>query len=410
VNEPSIPSPRRFLGAFCLLAISCLSLGGCALPEASVARKSSPLRVDFRPPTSRPVDDGGVGLPQGGPNDVARFLAGMPNRVRGDFQKTAAWKDHAGQMDVRWDRAEGRLSPIRSFRQTQLVGTGDGHVFYPFGGPDFLHADAFFPKAGTYALVGLEAIGNIPDLSSLTETQIATSLRGLQTSISSSLDYSYFLTKDMRLDLASTNLKGVLPVLYVYLARSGHRIHSVDDVHITSSGTIAAGRSGTAPGVRLSCSGCTVYYFKTDLSNSGSGRYQRYMANHRPGTTFIKSASYLLHNSHFSNIRGAIMKNSKAVLQDASGIPYRYYRSAGWDTELFGNYQRTLDMFKSYYQADLRQAYLAADPKPLKFGVGYTNTPSETCLILAKPGRDGTVNASAEPFGGYEVRKAIAIE
>ena len=112
-----------------------------------------------------------------------------------------------------------------------------------------------------------------------------------------------------------------------------------------------------------------------------------------------------MHRGGFSNIRAAIMKNSKAVLQDASGIPYRYYQSAGWDTELFGNYVRTLDMFKSYYQADLRAAYQAAGPKPLKFGVGYTNQPSETCLILAKPGR--TTTASAQP---YEVRRAQAIE
>ena len=159
-------------------------------------------------------------------------------------------------------------------------------------------------------------------------------------------------------------------------------------------------------GVRLSCSGCTVYYFRTNLSNSGSGRFQRYMAANAPGTTFIKSASYLLHGGSFSDIRGAIMKNSQAVLQDASGIPYRYYRTAGWSTQLFGNYQRTLDMFKSYYQADLRAAYQSAGQKPLKFGVGYTNAPSETCVILARPPA-ATVSASAEP---YEVRPAIAIE
>ncbi|MGI9243957.1 MAG: hypothetical protein ACR2RV_24385, partial [Verrucomicrobiales bacterium] len=181
----------------------------------------------------------------------------------------------------------------------------------------------------------------------------------------------------------------------------GHRIHSVDYVHLTSSGQIAAGHSGSAPGVRLSCSGCTVYYFKTNLSNSGSGRFQRYMANHAPGTTFIKSASYLLHGGGFSNIRSAIMKNSQAVLQDASGIPFRLYQKAGWGAELFGNYTRTLDMFKSYYQPDLRQAFVSSAPRPLKFGVGYTFTPSETCLILATP---------PSVAGAYEVRRAVSAE
>ena len=129
------------------------------------------------------------------------------------------------------------------------------------------------------------------------------------------------------------------------------------------------------------------------------------MANNSPGTTFIKSASYLLHGGEFSNVRRAILANSSAVLQDDSGIPFRFYQDEAWSTELFGNYVRTLDMFKAYYQADLRGAYTAADPQPLKFGVGYTFTPSETCLILA--GRPGTARTSAAPG---EVRPAIVIE
>ena len=237
----AIPSARPLSSAV-LLALASFLFTGCGTPNAGVANREEPLRLDFRPGSERPIDDGGLGMPTGGPNDVARFLAGMSSRLRPDFQKTKTWETHRTQIDVRWDRAEGRLAPIRSFRRAELAGLGQGHVFYPFGGPDFLYADAFFPNAGTYTLVGLEAIGNIPDLSSLSEAQIATSLRGLQTSISSSLDYSYFLTKDMREDLARTNLKGVLPILYVYLARTGHRIHSVDYVHLTSSGQIGSGQ------------------------------------------------------------------------------------------------------------------------------------------------------------------------
>ena len=401
----SIPKLKLF-GALGLLASVLISLNSCALPKAGVANRMEPLRFDFRPPADPNVFAlESVGLPVGGADDTARFLAGLTNRSRDDFQSTAAWEDHQLQMDARWKRAELRLAPIRAFRNRELASHGSGHVFYPFGGPDFLYANAFFPDAGTYALVGLEEIGEIPQLDALSVPEIATSLRGLQTSISSSLDYSYFLTKDMRGDLAETKLKGVLPVLYVYLARTGHRIHSVDFVHLTSSGQIAAGHGGSAPGVRLSCSGCTVYYFKTNLSNSGSGRFQRYMANHAPGTCFIKSASYLLHSGEFSNIRDAIMAHSKAVLQDASGIPFRDYQKAAWGTRLFGNYVRTLDMFRDYYQPDLRQAYSRSAPKPLEFGVGYTFTPNETCLILAtRPG------AETAPTNPIEVRRATAVE
>ncbi len=96
-----------------------------------------------------------------------------------------------------------------------------------FSGPDFLYANAFFPKAKTYvhgrARTGRRdprphhaaRLDSAPDL-----TQLRNSLRWI-------LQYSYFITSQMSSDLQRGRLTGTLPVLYVFLARSGKTIREV---------------------------------------------------------------------------------------------------------------------------------------------------------------------------------------
>ena len=86
-----------------------------------------------------------------------------------------------------------------------------------FSGPDFLYANAFFPEAKTYLLSGLEPVGAIPNITERT----VESLPRIQQSIGTSLRLSFFITRQMRDQLAGGDLAGTLPILYVYIARSG---------------------------------------------------------------------------------------------------------------------------------------------------------------------------------------------
>ncbi|MEM0897645.1 MAG: hypothetical protein AAGJ79_12260, partial [Verrucomicrobiota bacterium] len=358
-------------------------------PAPVPAGSLSPNSVEVR--RAVPVDEGRA-YAITTPNEQARFLAGQSGRASSyaALRSTAYWRNHAYQMDIRWKRASGRLGSIRSWQRGALAGVpaAGNTVFYPFGGPDFLYAHSFFPNARTYLLCGLEPVGSVPNLNAMSDGELNFALQGLQTSIASSLDYSYFITKDMRVDLSRTKLRGVLPVLLVYLARTGHTIHAVEAVGMTSSGEIAASSKG-GDGIRIRCSTSfgtsrTVCYFRTDLSNSGGDRFHRLMAAHRPGVTFIKSASYLLHSGGFSKTRAAIERYSEAIVQDPSGIPYKYLIDGEWNIRLHGNYEGTLDMFRRYYQADLHGAYQRSGGTRLGFGVGYRFDPSVSSLLVAR--------------------------
>jgi hypothetical protein len=320
-------------------------------------------------------------------NDVARFLAGLSGNSSNleNLRRSQIWKGHASNMDQRWSRSSARLSKIRSWRRGALSGVGNGTVFYPFGGPDILYTTTFFPNANTFYLVGLEPVGSVPDLTTMSDAQLGSALSGIETSVSTALDFSFFITKDMRRDLQSTPLQGALPILYAFLARTDHSISSVERVSLTSSGGVVKSSNGN--GVRIRCSGSggakTVHYFRYDLSNSGGGGFDKLMRSNGSGTTFLKSASYLLHSNEFSNIRSSILAGSNAILQDPSGVPYSYYQSGSWDVTNYGNYVRTLDMFSEYYQPNMVTAF-EANSSRLGFGIGYVYTEGESSLVLAR--------------------------
>ena len=152
-------------------------------------------------------------------------------------------------------------------------------MFYMFCGPDFLYADAFYSKATTYVLSALEPPGSVPDL-----TQTAARrrrCRALQCRAFARLDpelLSFFITKQMKVDLHAGQINGTLPILYVFLARSGKTIRSVSPVALDDKGAVHFANENPGPnatrGVRIIFAGSdgverTLYYFSTDLSNSG---------------------------------------------------------------------------------------------------------------------------------------------
>ena len=73
-------------------------------------------------------------------------------------------------------------------------------------------------------------------------------------------------------------------------------------------------------------------------------------------TTFFKATSYMPHHKGFTIIRDEVLDQSAAVLQDDSGIPYRFFDAARWQVQLYGDYERPYGSFKWLEQPDLRKA------------------------------------------------------
>src|SRR5215831_17969534 len=163
-------------------------------------------------------------------DDTARFLAGLQpssNSPLAAFTNDPAWVSHARNLNSMFAREESvQLSKVREFSKKYLSDKHDT-MLYMFSGPDFLYATSFFPNASTYVLAGLEPVGEIADLAGLDPWTINGELRNLELSMSSLFNFSFFITQNMKSQPREGPVYGTLPILYVFLARTGKTIHKV---------------------------------------------------------------------------------------------------------------------------------------------------------------------------------------
>jgi hypothetical protein len=339
-------------------------------------------------------------------NDTARFLAGLPpaaNSPLAILTQDPLWQDHARHFNSIFAREDSNtLSRVRAFSKEHLPDKHDTLLYF-FSGPDFLFAASFFPTASTYVLAGLEPVGSIPQLTSLSVPTVEGSLRSIENSLGSLLSFSFFITKNMKTQLSNGPVYGTLPILYVFLARTAKTIHDVASVGLDEKGNIQildepAGAAATnqkairsaARGIRIVFSHengpkQTLYYFSTNLADSSVAHsgFLAFCERLGPADSFIKSASYLLHGSGFGRARVFLLNHSAMILQDDSGIPFAYFTPQNWRLQMFGRYVGPVSQFAHHDQPQLAQLFYKTNAMPLDFGIGYRWRRNESNLLLA---------------------------
>ena len=346
------------------------------------------------------------------PDDNARYLAGLPPAPDSPLAALAndpRWQRHARYFDALFEREDATtLSKVRDFAREHLTEKHDT-MLYMFSGPDFLYATSFFPNASTYVLAGLEPAGDVSQLTALKRPTLDYTLQNIERSIGTLMNYSFFITHNMRTQLNAGPVYGTLPILYVFLARTGKTVHDVTFVDLDSDGNIktwneTGGKRGrsAASGVRIVFSAGngpwqTLYYFSTNLADGGVARsgFLTFCARLGTADSFIKSASYLLHGGGFSKVRDFLLEHSDTILQDDSGIPLVYFDQKKWRLQPLGRYAGPLSIFARAYQP--RMAELFRKAAPLDFGLGYRWRRNESNLLLAQKLVTGTSESGLKP-------------
>lgn len=358
-----------------LLALPIL-LAGCA----SKPKPKPGETLTLAPPLAAFVPVSG----EAEPNDVALFLAGKPVRHGAglsQIQQTVSYRTYLDEIAFRWkaygERRTSRQSGWSDANLAPVLGS-PGTLLYPFGGPDLLYAMSMFPNTPTYVLLGLEPAGSLPSLETQDPATVVDALFGLGKSMDTQLKVGYFVTKDMKGDLANGPMPGVAPILLTSIGLMGGEVDSVQPIN-------AGGNSGVD--IRFSLPGKgskRAIYVSGDLSNRGFGPgFQSWIGGFSGSTAYFKAASYLMHDDGFSTIRNQVLSQSRAIVQDDSGIPFRFFAS-GWDLKFFGRYQKPIELFAKHDQPDLRAAYDAIGGGPrIPFGSGYHATPDEANILVA---------------------------
>lgn len=340
-------------------------------------------------------------------DDMAKFFAGIEadstSNLAGLF-KTNAWKSHAKSFTSRWDGLEKkRLAPIREWVSTELkdISPGTKTLFYPFGGPDFLFANTFFPSFENYVLIGLEPVGQLPDLNKLKPGVLSSYLTSMQGSLRTLVTGGFFKTIDMASDFQPGRVNGTVPVLLIFLAKTGNKVLDIEYIKMDKTGKLTYEKSDlTEKKQATRYDGVVIkftdkeakvvkklYFFSTNLADDGFPKkpdFQEFIRSMKPFASMAKAASYLMHMGGFTGIRDFVVKESKYMLQEDSGIPLKYFKADEWERRFYGVYTAPIPMFAGRVQKDLQAEFRKKDQvKPLPFGIGYYWEQGRSNLMFA---------------------------
>jgi hypothetical protein len=323
-------------------------------------------------------------------NASAKGLAGIVTGA--PWESTPEWKSYKKSLDGQWAYLdEERLKAMRTWGATELADlrAQSGTVFYPFSGPDVLYADTFFPNSRVLLMAGLEPVGTMPDLNTLmAQGKLGPYLDSISKSLFTILAASFFKTKDMKVDFNNQLVDGLTPAMIVFIARAGYPITDIQYVSLNGDGGVGPRDKEGKPGVQITyADGRQVLYFSADISDGGlkhNPGFVKLMKKLAPGITYLKAASYLCYYEDFSVIRNAILENSLGVVEDDSGVPFKYFDPAKWTVIPYGDYTGPIDLFKERKQPDLTQFYQKTPHAQLPFGSGYKFHASVSSLLVVK--------------------------
>lgn len=306
-------------------------------------------------------------------DNVAKHIAGI-----GAVNPIVEWTKYAEHICVCWSKMKRKnLNKIPEWTAQYITPHTEGTdvIFYPFGGPDVTYPLHFFPCAHTHILVGLEPLGSFTDIQK--NLKNVNYYQMLAKATDHFLQKGYFITSEMGQHLSRKNVQGGLSLILMQLAHLGFDITDIQTMYINIAGEIVHSNEGNLKCVKISFTKDSdikhVYYIQANLMNTGSKLPQliQFLKKFEYGT-FIKSASYALFDDRFSEIRSLILQDSHFVLQDDTGMPFRFLKSGTGEVHLFGNYRGpNLKVFKAYFQPDLKRSYETSKLVSIPVWMGY---------------------------------------
>ena len=315
---------------------------------------------------------------------------------------TESWAYHKAAMDAQWKPVRARLDAIEKWRdqEVKLSNVSSRTLLYPFSGPDFLNAWALYPNHGKYVFFSLESPGTQPKLEKMSEKEFDAMLRDVRHAFNEIFQRNYFITSFMGKQLTTPHIKGTVPIVTTMMALYGLRVAKIESLDPFPELTSAylepkAKRPGKIlRGVKITFIDSAnvpheLSYFSLDATDKALAYYPDFLdwvGRNRPASALLKSASYLLHDNQFSKTRDMILASADVLVQDDTGVPFRYIKQANWNVKLFGKYHKPIKPMQWGYQSDLDQAFREPDVKErgtLPFPFGYHWKGVESGLILA---------------------------
>lgn len=338
-------------------------------------------------------------------NDIANIIAGNLKNTNSEFSyllKNKDYLNYTSNFNNRWIKYDTtRLERLKLFQQKVLSKNTKPAktLFYPFSGPDILYAYTFFPEVENYIMVGLEPVGTLPKFTNNPEDSIVNYFNKINTSLNAILKFSFFRTESMSKDLKNEEVDGTLHLLFLFLNRTGNSIISAKPVSVDSTGNLFEKNNFAelkksnyrTKGIQIKFitntnQAKTITYFSLNAANDGLSKnkgFTTYLNQINNFNTYLKGASYLLHSAHFSIIRNVILNGSNCIVQDDSGIAFKYFDNTKFSFKFFGDYIKPISLFSKNYQKDLDSVWHSQGSEKIGFGIGYNFKDNNSNLLIA---------------------------
>lgn len=293
------------------------------------------------------------------------------------------------------------LKPIDKWlRENNISDERDSlQCFYPLSGPDFLFGNAFWPNAQKYIMLGLEPKGSLPDFTSFKEEEYKKYFNDMRGSMKYLNTRGYFVTAHMSSDFTKARLNGMVHMMLYMMARTNHKIMDVYYVKLNTDGKaektedIKSLPEGTVTAIAIDFTDAdqskkrTAYYFQIDASDenmTAHPEFEKFVRADKNRVAYMKSASCVLLNPNFNTMRQLVLSCDQ-IVQDDTGVPYKYFDAAAFDIALYGTYTSTIKDLNYCLQKDMVKA-LKESPynKELPFRISYNGNYGEGMLLVAK--------------------------
>lgn len=307
------------------------------------------------------------------------------------------------------DYKKSWIAKANPFFVEKLPKSAPKTVVYPFAGGDLSSALAVFPDADEITTIALEPAGDPRALTKLSDNQVKGALAIVQKELHAlyRLNYSHTMNMigAMRSGQLPTQLIFTLSALYLH----GYEPVSMKYFTLDDTGTVrylekadldkadtikdVSKRNKELANVEIkfrkvgSKREQTFRHIVANLDDAHMKKYPAALAHLKAKgkvAGMTKAASFLLSFDSFKTMRQYLIDHVEWMVSDATGVPPKYGKPAGFEYETYGTFERS-EMDAGAPFSPVWAAEFKAQPKrPLEFRFGYPDHKFRNHLIIMK--------------------------
>lgn len=329
-------------------------------------------------------------------NDFKDFLIGNTKEIQNsnlqEFTTKDWYKSYLTKINQYIANYDKRKAQIENWHKENLKETYQvKNAFYLLSGADYFYFRLFYPEAENYFMFAMEKTGLFSDYKDISEKDFKNSLIAIENVIHNLSHNTYLFSKTMNQFLNQDKnyvIYGTFPIIIFFIGYFKGNIIDLKEECLQFSKEVCL-VSGYSIQYQEKEKIKNIYYFSKKLvpqDGVENSPFDSLIKKFDNKGLFMKASIYLFHYQGYYKLADYILKNFEYIIQEDSGIPYRFIKQNNFKVRLYGRYIDTPKLTGqiSPFQKDLSLDFAKNSEKlPFHFGYGTARTSGLSNLIFA---------------------------